>query len=169
MAKKIVIVTLVLALALGGCFAWYYFSDPQVIKRQLAGLAAEIGKEGQEPPVAMALKMRNVKNTLAKSCLVVIPERDYSESLEPDLIIQYLIYHRNRFTQFAVAFENMTIDLPTKERATVQTIIRLRYQNAGQAALAEEMHQVELALVKSDKKWLLDKITMPAGLVESGK
>jgi hypothetical protein len=169
MAKKIFIATLVLALALGGCFALYYFSDTEVIKRQLAGLAAEIGKDGQEPPVAMALKMRNVKNALAKSCLVVIPERGYSESLEPDLIIQYLIYHRNRFIKLAVAFENMVIDISAKERATVQAILRILHQNAGLAELAEEVHQVELVLVKSDKKWLLDKVTMPVALVESGK
>jgi len=169
MAKKILIATLLLALALGSGFALYYFSDTEVIKRQLAGLALEIGKEGQEPPVPMALKMRNIKNALAKSCLAVIPERGYSESLEPDLIIQYLIYHRNRFTLLAVAFEKMAIDLPTQARAAVQTTVRLRYQNAGQAALAEEVHQVELGLVKNDKKWLIDTVTMPAALVELGK
>jgi hypothetical protein len=129
----------------------------------------EISKEGQEPPVAMALKMRNVKNALAKSCLVVIPEMGYSETLEPDLIIQYLIYHRNRFIKLAVAFENRVVDIPAKERAAVQATIRIRYQHAGQAELVEEVHQVELALVKSDKKWLLDTITMPVALVESGK
>lgn len=170
MANKILIPILMLAVALGGCFALYYFADKEVIKRQLAGLALEIGKKEQhEPPMAMALKMRNVKNTLAKSCLVTIPERGYSESLEPDLIIQFLIYHRNRFNTLAVTFENMAIDIPAKDNAAVQTSVRIRYQNAGQAELADEVHQVELTLVKNDKKWRLDKVTMPVALVESGK
>ena len=170
MAKKILIFILGLAVALGGCFALYYFSDKEVIKRQLAGLAVEIGKkEQQEPPMAMALKMRNVKNVLAMSCLVAIPERGYSEPLEPDLIIQYLIYHRNRFILLAVAFDNMTVTIPAKERAAVQATVRIRNQNTGQAEFIEEVHQVELALVKRDKKWLLDKVTIPEALVESGK
>jgi hypothetical protein len=169
MGKKIIIATLALTVVLGGCFALYYFSDTEVIKRQLSGLAAEIGKEGQEPPMAMALKMRTAKNALAKSCLVVIPERGYSESLESDLIIQYLIYHRNRFALLAVAFENMTVAIPAKERAAVQTAVRLRHLKAGQTELAEEVYQVELALVKRDKKWLLDKVTLPEALVESGR
>ena len=170
MAKKILIPILMLAVALGGCFALYYFSDQEVIKRQLSGLAGEIGKKGQqEPPVAMALKMRDVKNALATSCLVTIPERGYSESLEPDLIIQYLIYHRNRFILLAVAFDNMTVTIPAKERAAVQATVRIRHQHTGQAEFIEEVHQVELALVKRDKKWLLDKVTMPEALVESEK
>ena len=169
MAKKILIVTLMLVVVLGGCFALYYFSDKEVIKRQLAGLAAEIGKEGQEPPMAMALKMRNVKNVLAKSCLVTIPERGYSESLESDLIIQYLIYHRNRFILLAAAFENVIVAIPAKERGTTQATVRIRHQNTGQAEPVEEVHQIEISWVKSDKKWLLDTIMMPEALVESGK
>ncbi len=170
MTKKYLIPILMLAVALGGCFAFYYFSDKEVIKRQLAGLAGEIGKKGQqEPPVVMALKMRNVKNVLATSCLVTIPERGYSEPLEPDLIIQYLIYHRTRFILFAVAFENMTVTIPAKERAAVQATVRIRHQKMGQTKPIEEVDQVELALVKRDKKWLLDKITLPEALVASGQ
>lgn len=165
MAKKIFIVALVLAIALGGWLA-YYFSDKVVIKRQLTGLAVELGKEGQEPPLQLALKMRQVKNMLAKGCLVTIPERSYSEVLEQDLIIQYLIYHRNRFTLLTLAFENMIIDIPVKGQAAVQATVRLRRQNTAQTDPLEESHQVELALVKGDKKWLFHKVTMPEGLVE---
>jgi hypothetical protein len=166
MAKKIFIATLLLVVTLGCGFAFYYFSDKEVIKRQLAGLAAEIGKEGQEPPVEMALKMRNVKNALAKSCLVTIPERGYSEPLEPDLIIQYLIYRRNHFIHLTIAFEKMAVDIPAKERATVQGTIRVRHQDSVQAESLEEAHEVKIALVKSDKKWLLDKVTLPEALVD---
>ena len=170
MTKKNLISILMLAVVLGGCFVLYYFSDKEVIKRQLAGLAGEIGKKGQqEPPVAMALKMRKVKNALATSCLVAIPESGYSEPLEPDLIIRYLIYHRNRFILLTVAFDDMTVTFPAKERATVQGSIRVRQQNAGQTKPVEKVHQVELALAQRDKKWLLDKITLPEALVASGQ
>lgn len=169
MAKKIRIATLMLVVVLGGCFAWYYFSDQEVIKRQLSGLAAEIGKEGQEPPMTMALKMRTIKNRLAMPCQVVIPEKGYSEPLEPDLIIQYLIYHRNRFILLGAAFENVAVAVPAKERGTVQAAVRIRYQHAGQAAPVEEVHQVALSWVKRDNQWQLETVTMPEALVESGQ
>ncbi|MCX5869520.1 MAG: hypothetical protein NTY00_02565 [Deltaproteobacteria bacterium] len=167
MAKKIliVIVALVLIIAMGGWLA-YYFSDKEVIKRQLTGLAVELGKEGQESPIQMALKMGNVKKMLAKGCLVTIPEKGYSEVLEQDLIIQYLIYHRNRFALFTVAFEDVIVDIPVKGQATVQSRVRLRRQNTAQIESVEESHQVEIALIQSDKKWLFHKVTMPESLVE---
>jgi hypothetical protein len=165
MAKKILIVGLVLVIALGGWLA-YYFSDKEVIKRQLAGIAVELGKEGQEPPLQMALKMGKVKNMLAKGCLVTIPERGYSEVLEQDVIIQYLIYHRNCFALLTVAFEDVIVDLPVKGQATVQSTVRLRRQHTGQAEPVEEKHPVTLALVKGDKNWLFHKVTLPEALVE---
>jgi hypothetical protein len=165
MAKKIFIVTLVLTIALGGWLA-YYFSDKEVIKRQLTDLAVELGKKGQESPIQMALKMGKVKKMLAKSCLVTIPERGYSEVLEQDLIIHYLIYHRNLFALLTVAFEDVIVDIPVKGQATVQSTVRLRRQNTAQTESVEESHQVEIALVKGDKKWLFHKVTMPEGLVE---
>jgi hypothetical protein len=166
MAKKILIVALVLVMALGGWLAYYFFSDKEVIKRQLTGLAVELGKEGQEPPIQMALKMRKIKNVLAKGCLVTIPERGYSEVLEQDLIIHYLIYHRNHFTLLTVAFEDVIVDIPAKGQATVQSTVRLRRQDTAQTETVEESHQVKIALVKGDKKWLFHKVTMPEALVE---
>jgi hypothetical protein len=165
MVKKIILVTLVLVIALGGWLA-YYFSDKEVIKRQLTDLAVELGKEGQESPIQMALKMRQVKNMLGKTCLVTIPERTYHEALEQDLIIQYLIYHRNRYTLLAVAFEDVIINIPAKGQAEVQSTVRLRRQDTTQTDSIEEMHKVEIALVKGDQKWLFDKVILPEALIE---
>lgn len=165
MAKKIFIIALVLAIALGGWLA-YYFSAKEVIKRQLTGLAVELGKEGQESTIQMALKMGKVKNMLAKGCLVTIPEMGYSEVLEQDLIIHYLIYHRNLFTRLTVAFEDVIVDIPVKGQATVRSTVRIQRQNMTQTESVEERHRVEIALVKGDKKWLFHKVTMPEALVK---
>ncbi|MBA3006895.1 MAG: hypothetical protein KKB91_12385 [Proteobacteria bacterium] len=165
MVKKIVLVALVLVIALGGWLA-YYFSDKEVIKRQLTDLAVELGKEGQESPIQMALKMRKVKNMLGKSCLVTIPERTYHEALEQDLIIHYLIYHRNRYSLLAIAFEDVIVNIPAKGQAEVQNTVRLRRQNTTQTAPIEEIHKVEMSLVKADQKWLFDKVILPKALIE---
>ena len=163
MAKKIIAVALVLVIALGAWLA-YYFSDKEVIKRQLAGLAVELSKEGKETPVQMALKLKKVKDMLAESCQVDIPGRNYSQSLERDLIIQYLIYHRNRYTFISVAFEDVLIEIPVEGQATVTTTIRLiRSRGAVQDAV-EEAHQVGLSMEKGEGNWLLNAVTMPEAL-----
>ncbi|MDD3816256.1 MAG: hypothetical protein PHZ02_16615 [Desulfocapsaceae bacterium] len=165
MVKKIVIVALVLVIALGGWLA-YYFSDKEVIKRQLTDLAVELAKEGQESPIQMALKMRQVKSMLGKSCLVTIPERTYHEALEQDLIIQYLIYHRNLYTLLDVGFEDVLINIPAKGQAEVQSTVRLRRQKTTQTDSLEERHRVEISLVKGEQKWLFDKVILPEALIE---
>ncbi len=152
-------------MALGGWLT-YYFSDKEVIKRQLTGIAMALGKEGQESPIQMALKMREVKNMLAESCLVTIPEREYTEAMEQDLIIHYLIYHRNRYAVLTVAFKDVSIDIPAKGQAVVQSTVLLRLQNTAQTSPAEENHQVKFSLVKGDKKWLFDTVTMPEAMVK---
>lgn len=165
MVKKMIIVALVLTIALGGWFA-YYFSDKMVIKRQLVGLGVELGKEGQETPVQMALKMRHVMDMLPVSCQVRIPELGYVEVLEQDLIIRYLMYHRSRYALLSVAFEDVVIDIPAKGQATVQTTVRLQRKKVNQTDVVKEVQQVELVLSKSDNKWLLQAVTMPEALVQ---
>ncbi len=155
---------LALALASGGWLT-YYFSDKEVIKRQLSEVAAALGKEEQETTMQMALKMREVKNMLAASCLVTIPERGYNEALEQDLIIHYLIYYRNHYILLTLAFEDPHIDIPVKGQAVVQSTIRLRLQSTSQSEVVEKSHQVSFSLTRGDKKWLFQTITLPEALV----
>ena len=165
MTKRIFNTVLALVVALG---SWhlYHFSDKEVIKRQLFQLISEINKEEMhEPTITMALKMKNIKEVIAKSCLVTIPERDYSKEMEPDLIIQYLIYHRDRFNLFTITFEDLIIALPAKEQAAVQSTIRLRSQHRAEEKPSEESHRIELTLVKGDERWIVNKITIPESLM----
>jgi hypothetical protein len=166
MPPKIIIALLGLLLVLGGWFAYSYFSDKEVIKRQLFGLAAEVSKERQEPTVKMALKMGTIKNMVAKSCTVIIPEKGYDEALEQDLIIQYLIYYRDRFTLLIVTLEDMLVDIPAKGRAEAQVTVSLQRQYSPQTEPIKEVHQVRLTLVKSEKKWLIQKATLPQAVLD---
>lgn len=151
-------------MALGGWLT-YYFSDKEVIKRQLTGITLALGKEGQEQALQMAIKMREVKNTLAVSCLVTIPEREYSETMEQDLIIRYLMSYRHRYALLTVTLEDLHLDIPVKGQAVVQTTVRLRLQSAPQAEPVEESHHMTFSLTRVDKKWLFQTITVPETLV----
>jgi len=166
MTKNILIVGLGLVVIFGSWFAYVYFSDKEVIKRQLFGLAAEIGKDGQEPPVKMALKMGHIKNMAATSCMVIILERGYEETLESDLIIQSLIYYRSRLALLAVTLDKMIIVVSTKESVEVQVTVTTQHQYSSLAEPLKKVHQVGLTLVKSNKKWLIRKIAIPEALLD---
>ncbi|MDA3786340.1 MAG: hypothetical protein PF568_05590 [Deltaproteobacteria bacterium] len=86
MTKKITALVLALCLILGGWLA-FYFSDKQVIRRQLADLGRALSKEEAETPFQMAVKMGRDKNMVAARCQVLVPERGYDQVLEQDLII----------------------------------------------------------------------------------
>ena len=165
MINKLIIVVLVLVIAVSGWFA-YYYSDKKVINRQLAGLAVELGKEGQETALQTALKIREITKMLADSCLVRIPERSYEETMEQDLIIRYLIYHRNRYAEITVAFEDLLIDIPASGEAVVQSTIRLKRKKANMAEDVEEFYRLELTLEKGSEKWMLQEVTLPEALIE---
>ena len=164
MVNKLIIVVLVLAVVLGSWFA-YYFSDKEVIKRQLTGLARDLGKEAKETPIRLALKMRAVKDQLADRCQVLVPEQSFNEALEQDLIIRYLMYRHNSYEDITVVFEELQVDIPTKGEATAQVTVRINMNEVNQEEAVEESGQVELSLKKGEDNWLLHSVIVPENLV----
>ena len=165
MIHKLITSFLLVVTALG-CWLAYYYSDKKVIERQFDGLAVELGKEGQETALQTALKIREITKMLAESCVVRIPERSYEETLEQDLIIRYLIYHRNRYAVITVAFEDLLIDIPASGEAMVQSTVRLKRKKANMTEAFEELSRVELALEKVNQKWLIQEVMLPEALME---
>ena len=164
MANKLIIVALVLTVVLGSWFA-YYYSDKEVIKRQLTGLAGKLEKEAGETPIQLALKMRAVKDQLADRCRIVVPERSFDEALEQDLIIRYLMYRHNGYEVITVVFEELQVDIPAKGEAAAQVTVRINMNKANQAEAVEESGQVDLTLKKGEDNWLLHTVIVPENLV----
>lgn len=165
--KYTLMIISVLSVSLIGWLSWY-FSDKQVITRQLIELSWNLSKKDKESTIETALKMRAVKLLLAAENLVVIPERNYSESLPDDLIVRYLMYYRNRYENMTVTFEDILIDIPVKGAAEVSaTVLLLR--GKPQKEPAEIQASVELSLKKQEekggKKWLLRRATVPEVLL----
>ncbi len=167
MTKKTTILILIISSLLLGSWLTYYFSDKNVIKRQLGQLATEISKDGQESPIQMGIKMGRVKNRLVNPCQVIIPERNTMQPLEQDSIIRYLIYYRQRYAQLSMTFTNIDIHLVKKTEATVQTTLHLLSQTQpNQENIINEMHAIEFHLVKNDKTWQIMQVTVPVSLIE---
>ncbi|MCI5228090.1 MAG: hypothetical protein D3918_15920 [Candidatus Electrothrix sp. AX2] len=150
--------------------AWY-FSDKQVIKRQLTELTWNISKEAKESTLDTALKLREVKKMLAPNILAIVSERNYSESLPQDMIIRYLMYYRDRYETLAVSFTNFEIELPAKEKATVLATVLVQRKKA-QNEPEQLSESVEILLKKNNevekggKKWQMVQASIASSLVE---
>lgn len=156
---KYPIIGAVLALVLTSWLGWY-FSDTQVIKRQLIGLSWDVSKEEPESTMETVIKMRSIKSVLAGTCQVVIPERNHIESIENDLIIQYLMHYRGLRKFLTVTFEDMRIDIQVKGEAVVQSTVLLRKQE-NQDAPIDISASVKLGLKKQNGEWLLHHAEIP--------
>jgi hypothetical protein len=162
---KYAVIGAVLALVLISWLCWY-FSDQQVVKRQLVGLSWEVSKKSsQESTMETALKMRKVQSALADNCTLIIPERKNSELVEKDLAVRYLMYYRDRYQVLAVTFEEMDIKFPAKGEAAVRATVLLKKQ-MPQAPPAEVTAPVTLMLKKQNGDWLLTQAEIAAALLD---
>ena len=168
MKKKYILLSipaLLLLLWLG-----WYFSDKQIIKRQLTELTQNLTKEKDEPTLETGLKLREVKQMLASEIDALIPERNYSQTHQRDMIIRYLMYYRDRYDTLTVSFESLLIELPAKGEAAVAATVLMR-RKGPQNGLEELSGPVEF-LLKKDKeekagrKWKLVQGTVPATFIE---
>lgn len=152
------------------CLAWY-FSDKQVIKRQLTELTWNISKEAKESTLDMALKLREVKKMLAPNIRAIVSERNYSETLPQDIIIRYLMYYRDRYETLAVSFTDLEIELPAKEEATVLATVLVQRKKA-QNEPEQLSESIEILLKKNNegekggKKWQMVQASIASSLVE---
>jgi hypothetical protein len=160
--KSVIAVVVLLAGVIGWCL--HHYSDREVIKRTLGSMAVALGKEGEESPIQLALKMRPVKDFIAPACKVNVPESNYHEILDPDLVIRYLIVYRSRQANLLVTIDGIEVDIPGKGSAEVSILIHMT-ANQNQPDFFDEIHQVKFSLQKEEKKWRLHQATLPDALV----
>ncbi len=165
MSRKTSIIGLIL-IALMGTWLKYYFSDLMVIKRNLTKLAVAISKEEQETSMQMALKMKKVKHHLTNPCQVIIATRNTMVPLESDLIIRYLMYYRQRYTNITLTLDPIEVDIPQKDRATVHTTIHLRREGQTSQTTIQETEPLEFSMIKADKTWRIEQVIIPATIVD---
>ncbi|CAK8725017.1 hypothetical protein KKHLCK_15645 [Candidatus Electrothrix laxa] len=151
------------------CLGWY-FSDKQIIKRQLTELTWNLNKEKKEPTLETGLKMREIKQMLATDVRAIVSERNYSETLAHDMLIRYLMYYRDRYETLTVSFENLLIELPAKGEATATATVLV--QRKKQQNELEVLNEPVKLLLKKDKEtkggrdWRLVEARVSAALVE---
>lgn len=148
----------------------WYFSDKQLIKRQLTELTQNLTKEKDEPTLETGFKLREIKQMLASEVRALVPERNYEQSHARDMIIRYLMYYRDRYETLTVSFDSLLIELPAKDEATVSATVLMQRQGTRNG-LEEFSEPVELLLQKNKeekggRKWRLVQGTVPVSLIE---
>ena len=153
-------------------FIWlgWYFSDKQVITRQLTELTWNLNKEKEEATLETGLKLREIKQMLASDVRAIVSERNYNETLPRDVIIRYLMYYRDKYETLTVSFENLLIELPTKGEATASATVLVQ-RKKPQNDLEELSEPVKFLLKKGKEKkggrdWRLVEAKVSAALVE---
>jgi hypothetical protein len=135
-----------------------------VLKRTFTAVAGSLSKEGEETPVMTAFKMKPVKDFIAPACEVSVPERNYHEILDPELVLRYLISYRSRQANLRVALEEILIEIPDKGRAEVSILVHVT-ANSNQSDFFDETHRVTFSLQKQEKNWLIYQAVLPDALV----
>jgi hypothetical protein len=167
--KKNYILLSIPALLLLILLGWY-FSDKQVIKRQLTELTWNINKEKREPTLETGLKMREIKQMLAPDVRAIVSERNYSETLAHDMLIRYLMYYRDKYETLTVSFEDLLIELPAKGEATASATVLVQRKKPQNDP--EELREPVEFLLKKNKEnkggrdWRLVEARVSADLVE---
>ncbi len=166
MNKKVLIIAAILVLAGGTSWYLWYFSDKQVIKRKFNDMAASLSKEeGEETPLQIATKMLPVKNFLAPACEVMVPQRNYHRTLEPGMIIRYLIMYRSRLASLEVSIDEISVEIPDPGKGEVSTLVNVT-ANRNRPDFFDETHRLEFSLEKQENDWQLHQAVVPGALVD---
>lgn len=165
MAKKLLAVGLVFLVAVG-CWLSFYYSDKEVLRRHVRGIAADMVKKGPESQMEATFKLRGINSLLDNKSRVIIPERGYDTVLEKSSITRYLMYYRNTCKTLAVNLEQVDISIPLKKKAVVQCFVTVRKELEGQDGVSENQGWIELTLEKKEGDWLLQQASLTEALVE---
>ena len=94
--------------------------------------------------------MKPVKDFIAPACEVIVPESNYHEVMDPDLVIRYLIIYRSRQANLQVAIDKILVDISDKGSAEVSALVHVS-ANQNQPDFFDEVHPVKFSLQKQKK------------------
>lgn len=156
---KTVKILVVIALVAGAAYFLYNFfmSDEKKVISQLDKLAQLVSKEGEEPALMMAQRIRGVADLFAETCQFSSDARHVSRTFRPDEITSHTASARANFLNLSLKFYDINVDFPEEglARASLTAILT----GLGKSdELFDETHELEVEFVKSEKGWLIQRI-----------
>lgn len=148
-----------IAIIAGAVFLVYNFfmSDEKKVIKTLNRLSELVSKEGEEPAVMMAQRIRGVGDLFAESCLFSSDARNMSRSFRPDEITSHTASARAGFLNLSLKFYDMNVTFPDDGLARVSLTAILSGLTKSEE-LFDETHEMEVELVLVEKTWLIRRI-----------
>jgi hypothetical protein len=147
------------ALAALAFWLWTVFfpSPERVIRKQLAGLAADISfSQGQNNLVQLA-HVQSVAGFFASNVVmnITIPGHDLQETMGHDEMTQAVMLSRQKATDIDLKFPDINITVaPDKTSATADVTLDATISGERNAVLQE----VKFTFQKTDGQWLINRV-----------
>jgi hypothetical protein len=123
------------------------------VRKRVARLAETLSKGAGEKAAATALRHQRLLGLFDDTCIVAIPGR---QTFDGKHSATELAAHANRaramFNTINLSFQDVAVAIAGEDRAVVTLTARLTGADRGGHRM-EEVHEMELAMVKRDGDW----------------
>jgi hypothetical protein len=154
---KYVVIAVLIALVAGVCAVRFWPSDERAIRRQLALIESAGSKAAAEKPVEALLKARQIAELFGDPCLLTVESVQHAGSYARKQIQDRVVMVRAAYLQASVSLHDVAIDIDAEKTAVVRGTVRLRGQQATEAAVADA-HELRAEMRPIDGKWLFTAV-----------
>lgn len=159
MVKILKMVLALILLAGAGFIIYNYFmSDEKKVIKRLERLAELVSKEGQEPAVMMAQRIRGVGDLFAETSMFSSDARNMSRTFRPDEITSHTASARAAFLNLSLKFYDMNVRF-TEDGVARVSLTAIASGLTKSEELFDETHELDVELVKVEKGWFISRIT----------
>jgi hypothetical protein len=128
-------------------------SEEKKVKKQFTLLSEVASKDSDESIIATAQKMQKIRTFFDKRCELKTHLDYLSGTFTPEEIVSHGTLGRAQFSKFSLRFSDLKVEFPEKGIARVTLTLRVSGILKNNEHV-DEIHEVESALRKIEKKWL---------------
>ncbi len=157
MNNKIVFLALAITLLIGGAI-FFLPSDEKKIRDNLESLAEYCSTVKSEPVMETLQKVTLAAKLCTVPCKVHIESSQIDRDFGQKDLTDRLLMMKKRLSNTTFSFEDTAVDVPSEDRATVLTTLRLN----GEAVDGRftDAYEMNITVEKQDGDWLFSSFTV---------
>ena len=157
MNNKIVFLALAITLLIGGAI-FFLPSDENKIQDNLESLAEYCSTVKNEPVMETLQKVTLAAKLCTDPCKVHIESSQIDREFGQKDLTDRLFMMKKRLSNTTFSFEDTVVDVPSEDRATVLTTLRL-YGEAVDGRFTDA-YEMDITVEKQDGDWLFSSFTV---------
>ncbi|MGI6655418.1 MAG: hypothetical protein ACOX5Z_01045 [Desulfobulbus sp.] len=157
-AQEIAVVAAVAAVIAGGCAARFYLGAERSIRRQLARIEEESGKEPAEPPEESANKARRLALLFHDPCTLSADHVGYQGNYTRAQLEARIMRWRSVYSWMAIHIDDIVITTTGNREATLHCTVHTTGE--GSAGEVDDSPKVCFKLRKIRGRWLFTALTL---------